>query len=430
MAGFDVSFLNPDIKTKSQDYGFLVDQLDIKRNQLEADGKLSPGDYDLLVKQARDIYSHPGLSAAQRSNVLVKISQYQQEKNTTALKDNNDISRLNNEVKNDLAKNGMLFGNNPQFLLRANADALRLKIDSLSQSIDQMNNSGQDSSNHLNELNDTISQFNDALQALDDVKNHKPGQKPTSNYVAYVTTNSKGEITDVQVGRTGSKTGYAETNGLYGGLQIYGKINRKEFGKNVFQLGNTTFQGSDLTIQDPSMPGAFRTAPLLSQGTTQGKNLGVIPDQYTEMDMNQVRPQSSVPSGGWAEGPTGFLYQRLDNGKYVKYVGADKKQLGIQDGQIMRIPNVMEQNLLPSVQQTIDGSKPFNPPVSPTLSPAATSTAPQASMGTQPTAQQPTGGTSRTQSPVERAASSIAGVAGAAINKGKGILSYIFGGGQ
>lgn len=430
MANFDVSFLNPKMRTSSGNYDFLVDQLDIKRNQLESDGKLSPGDYDILTKQARDIYSHPGLTSAQRSNVLVKISQYSQEKSTSGLKDNNDISKLNREIKDDMAKNAMLFGNNPELLLRTNADALRLKVDSLSQSIDSLNNAGDDASNHLNEYNDTINQYNDSLQALDDIKNHKPGEKPTSNYVAYLTTNSQGEITDVKIGRTGSQTGYAETNGLYGGLQIYGKVNRKEFGENVFQLGNTTFKASDLLLQDPDTPGALRNAPLFSQKTSGGRSRGVVIDKYDQVDLSQVRPQSSIRAGGWAEGEKGFLYQRQDDGSYKKFVNANKAQLGISDNDIIKMPRVMEQGILPSVRETVDGSKPFSAPISPAAAPVATST-PQQSVPTSTPQQQTQGaGTSRTPSPVERAASSIAGVAGKALNVGKGILSYIFSRGQ
>src|SRR5436309_649399 len=111
MPAFDFSNIT---KKAGTDFGFLVDQLDIKRNQLESDGKLSPGDYDLLTKQAQTIYAHPGLSPAQRSNVLVKISQYTQEKKVTAQKDSNDIKRLNNNLQDDHLKNAMLFGNNPQ----------------------------------------------------------------------------------------------------------------------------------------------------------------------------------------------------------------------------------------------------------------------------------------------------------------------------
>lgn len=426
MAQFDVSFLNPKMRTSSGDYGFLVDQLDIKRNQLESDGKLSPGDYDILSREAQKIYSHPGLTPAQRSNVLVKISQYKQEKSTSGLKDSNDLARLNREIKDDMAKNAMLFGNNPAVLLKANSDALRLKIDSLSQSIDALNNAGDDPSSHLNEYNDTLNAYNDSLQALDDVKNHKSGEKPTSNYVAYLTTNSSGEITDVSIGKTGSKTGYAETNGLYGGLQIYGKVNRKEFGKNIFQLGSNTFQGSDLTIQDPTTPGAFRSAPLVSQKTSQGRNLGVIPDQYDEVDLTQVRPQSSIRTGGWAEGEKGFLYQRLDDGSYKKYVNADKAQLGISENDIIKLPRVMEKGILPSVKETIDGSKPFTAPISPAAAPTPTAPAPQA----QAPAQQQPGGTSRTPSPTQRAPSTGPGIAEKVLNAGKGILNYLFSGGQ
>ena len=431
MPAFDFSGIG--LKPKSSpDYGFLVDQLDIKRNQLESDGKLSPGDYDLLIKQARQIYSNPALSPAQRSNVLVKISQYDQEKKTSTQKDLGDIGKLNNEVQDDMRKNVMLFGNNPSTLLQANADALRMKIDRLSQTIDSLNYAGADASNHINEYNDTLSQYSDALQAIDDVKNFKAGSKPASNYVAYVTTNSKGEITDVSVGKTGSKTGYAETNGLYGGLQIYGKVNRKEFGKNVFVMGNDTFSGSDLTIQDPTTPGAFRSAPLLAQGTSQGKNFGVIPDQFKEVDLSQTRTQTAIPAGSFAQGANGFLYERLPNGQYKKYVNTTAQKLGVPDTNIIKIPRTMEQYITPSVTETIDGSKPFNPPISAGSVgplPSATSSIPQTPAGAQPQAPTP-GGTSRTPSPTTRAPQDAQGIGTKALNFGKGVLNYLFGGGQ
>lgn len=426
MPAFDFS----GIRAKSApDYGFLVDQLDIKRNQLESDGKLSPGDYDLLTKQAQQIFANPSLTPAQRSNVLVKISQYKSEKQTSSQKDLNDISRLNNSTQDDMRKNVMLFGNNPRVLLQANADALRMKIDRLSQSIDQLNYSGADASNHINEYNDTLGQYNDVLQAMDDVKNFKTGGKPTSNYVAYVTTNSKGEVTDVNVGKTGSKTGYAETNGLYGGLQIYGKVNRKEFGKNIFVIGNDTFSGSDLTIQDPTTPGAFRSAPLLSQGIAQGKNFGVIPDQFKSVDLTQTRTQTAIPAGGFAQGANGFLYERLPNGQYKKYVNTTPEKLGVSPNNIIKIPGTMEQYITPSVTETIDGSKPFNPVssapfIGPQLPPAASSTQPSAQSA--PTTQG--GGTSRTPGPTTRSPQDAQGLGSKIMSGAKSFLGSIFGG--
>ncbi|MBI4119364.1 MAG: hypothetical protein HY456_00775 [Parcubacteria group bacterium] len=427
MPAFDFSGIG--VKAKSSDYGFLVDQLDIKRNQLETDGKLSPGDYDILTAEARKIYSHPGLSPAQRSNVLVKISQYSQEKQNSKQKDFNDISRLNRDFKDDVSTNAMMFGNNPSLLLRANSDALKAKLSRLSGSIDLLSNAGDDASAHINEFNQTLGDYNDALQALDDVKNHKPGQKSASNFVAYITTNSKGEITSVDIGKNGSKTGYAETNGLYGGLQVYGKPNTKDNGKNVFVLGDTQFKGSDLLIQDPSVPGSFRSAPLLSTDVSGGKNFGIVNATDVPKDINlaTVRSQGSIPSGKFAEGQSGFLYENLGNGKYKKYIGkaAADKRAQITDSDVINIPSVMEKNILPSVEQTVDGSVPFTAPISPSSTPVPTSTQPQA----QTPAPAPSG-TSRTVSPTTRAPQSAGGIAQKALQVGKGILGYLFGGGE
>lgn len=428
MPAFDFSGIGMKAKA-SKDYGFLIDQLDIKRNQLESDGKLSPGDYDLLIGQGRQIFSHPGLSPAQRSTMLVKISQYEQEKKTSVLKTANDIPRINNELKDDFAKNAMFFGNNPQLLLRANEDAVRLKVAQLSQSIDALNNAGDDASAHLNEFRETLNLFNDFSQARDDVKNYQPGGKPTSNFVAYVTTNSSGEIVNMEVGRTGSKTGFAETNGLYGGLQIYGKVNRKEFGKNIFVLGNNTFSGSDLTVQDPTTPGAFRSAPLLSEDTKGGRNIGLVINTYKDVDLNFVMTQGAIRTGGWAEGGSGFLYKKLPSGQYQKYINTSKEQLEISDNDIIRIPKAMEQGLLPNVIETIDGLKPFIPPISP----AATSTPVAPAMPAGPAAPAPSPlptGTSRTPSPTVRSPQTIGGYAEKALNVGKGILQYLFRGGE
>jgi len=425
MANFDFSGIGVKAKT-SADYGFLVDKLDIKRNQLESDGKLSPGDYDLLKKEAQSIYAHPGLSEAQRSNVLVKISQYDQEKKVNSQKDLNDIKRLTNETNDDFYKNSMLFGNDPELFLQSNSDALRLKMERLSESIDQLTFAGDDATNHIVEYQDALSEYQDMSQAFDDVKNHVAGQSPTSNYVAFVTTNSSGEISNVKIGRTGSNSGYVETNGLYGGLQIYGKVNRKENGKNVFQLGNETFSGSDLTIQDPSVPGAFRSAPLLSSDTKAGKNYGVIVESYKDMDPTQMKSQSAIRSGGWAEGSNGFLYERLDDGSYKKYVNTTKDKLGIKDSDIIKIPSNMEQGILGSIKETVDGSVSNYAPV-----PLNSASAGQMSIAPKesqvPVEQQTQSmGTSRTPSPTVRAPSQSSGMASDLIKKAGGVLKYIF----
>ncbi len=423
MPVFDVSFLNP--KTRKQDYGYLVDQLSIKQNQLEADGKLSPGDYQLLVKEGQKLYSHPGLTADQRSNIQVKISNWESLAKTTALKSNQDIKALNNGVADDNAKLSMYYGNKPDVLLKGKADALNLKLDSLSQSIDQLQGAGDDASAHILEFNQTLNDYNDTLQALSDVKSHKAGTPASSDFAAYLKTNSQGEITDVSVERVGSKTGYTETNGLYGGLPIYGKINRKEDGKNVFILGNDKFSAPDLMIPDPQNPGSMKSSKLISE--TQKKTLGggfvtATAGQYKEVDLNQVRTQQGVRTGGWLEGSKGFLYQKNSDGSYTKYTNAKKDSLGISENDIIRAPKFLEDSILPSVSKTVDGNQSMTLPPAPIATPMTSTSTPSST----PTTTTPTSGaTSRTPSPTVRAPQTSQGLGSKIMQGAKNFLSSL-----
>ena len=407
MAGFDVSFMNPKLRRGvSKDYGYLVDQLLIYQNQLEADGELSPGDYDLLIKKAREIYAHPGLSIAQRSNVQVKISEYQQKKSTLILSDLNDIQRLNNGVKEDHSRAVMMFANNPQILLTAQSDALRVKLGRLTQSIEQLTGSGADYSRHMLEYRDTLTQYNDSLQALDDA-NKPAGPTPSQNTIAYVTANPNGEVTDVAFGKIGSKLGYVETNGMYGNFQMYAKVNRKEEGSNIFQIGNQTFSAADIVIPDPANPGSMK-APKLTATPGQkpmGPMTTVTAGQWQPVDLSNVRAQSIVRTGGYAKGPSGFLYEKLDNGKYRKYVHADQKLMNIPDYNILPVPSEYERIIAQDAQETVDAAdQPMVPSAGSIMqAPQAASTA-SMTQGMQPAsmATPMPAGTSRTPSPTER----------------------------
>jgi len=405
---FDVSFMNPKMKTSSKNYGFLVDQLSIMQNQLESDGKLSPGDYDLLKSKAQEIYSSPGLSADQRSQVLVKISDYNSKKSATSIKDSGDIDKLNREAKDDFYKLNMTLSGDPQLLIKGFADVSRAKLSQLVSSIDNANSSGDDASRYINEYNSALSEYNDYLQALDDSNNYDGASAPKSSFAAYITTNSHGEISDVKVGRIGAQTGYVETNGVYGGLQIYGKINRKENGKNIFQLGSNSFSAADVMIPDPTNPGAMKNSLLVSDDQ---KGSGVYKTaqsgQYKIIDTNQLSPQSSIREGGWAEGDKGFLYQRQSNGKYKKYINTDRSALGVDDTNIIRIPRSLEDSIIPDVSETIDGSITQITPIinqGSTTSSAPVSNVPdqtqqQPQTQTQPKSQPKS--TSRTKSPIQ-----------------------------
>lgn len=366
MAVFNVSFANSKTKSVSQDYGVLVDQLDIMENQLAADGKLSPGDYKMLIGKAQQLYGHPGLSTAQRSNIKVKISSYKSASTKTSLKDSQDITQLNNEAEDDARKASMLFGNNPAKFLQTQAAIQQAKVSQLADAINTLDASGQDSSAHTLEYNDAVSALQDTLDAMKVVEGHAPGAAPSSDYVAYLTTNNDGEITGVKVGREGSQSGYLETNGLYGGLKIYGKLNRKENGKNVFLLGNQKYSASDVVI--PSADGSLKTSTLINESGQKGKP-GVFTTAvagYTDMDTANTRTQATIRTGGYAEGSNGFIYKKNEDGSYTKFVNATPDNLKITANDIIKLPKSIEQSVTGNVTQTIDASM-QQPTSTPTL---------------------------------------------------------------
>lgn len=371
MAVFNVSFANKNTAGgggSSQSYGILVDRLDILEASLSADGKLSPGDYDYLTSEAQKLYGHPGLTPSQRSNIEVKVAQYKSQSSKTKLKDVEDITRLKNEAEDDNRKASMLLGNTPDAFLKAQGAIQNAKVRQLADVINSLDAAGDDSSAHLLEYNEALASYQDTLEALEAVEQHQPGAAPNSDFVAYVTTNNDGEITSVKVAREGSNSGYLETNGLYGGLKIYGKLNRKENGKNVFVLGNQRFSGTDVVV--PGADGTLKTSTLINESMQKGKP-GIFTTAvagYYEMDPAQVRTQQAIRSGGYAMGSKGFIYKKNDDGTYTKYVNATPEKLGVDESQLIRIPNSMEQSLLGSVNETIDAALPPAPiPVTPDL---------------------------------------------------------------
>lgn len=414
MPVFDISFLNPkNASSGGSTYNTLVDQLSIKEAELAGDGVLSPGDYDLLANLARKVYTSPGLTANQRSNVLVKIADYNKGKSTTSLKDNQDLTRINGGHVDDLTKNVMLFGNDPKTLLQTNADATKSKLQELASAIDQIQTAGGDASQHINEYSKTLNDFQDLLHAQQDVNNYKGEGQPDSPYVAFMTTNPQGEITDVKVGRVGANSGYVETNGIYGGLQIYGKINSKENGKNVFNLGNTKFSAADLLLPDASNPGAMKANRLIAEDQQSRGGQGfdtASANTFKPIDPTTVRVQGAIPTGAWAKGSGGTLYQRLDNGQYKKYVNVDQNTLGVPDNLVMRVPKFMEQSINANVGSTFDGAgqtivpQGFMGPLGPkeSYSPVGSSPATTPAPDTVPAPAAP-GGTPRTPQPQTRA---------------------------
>lgn len=429
MGVFNVSFLRPGAsKGGGGSYGVLVDQIAVLENNLASDGFLSPGDYDLLIKRAQDVASHPGLTNDQRSNLLVKISAYQEGKNTKALDAADDIARLNREVTDDTRNNTMRNANNPAQFLNARAASLRLKAERLGETIDQRTLSGADATAHDNELAATLQDLTDTLDAIDSVEGYAaaPSGKPIGNFVAYVETNARGEITAVEVGRPTSKSGYAETNALMQGLQVYGRVNRKEGGQNVFRLGNVDYKGSDLQIQDPTNPLAFRNAPLMAGDIKPGQFMAI--ESYQDVTPDQVTPQRVLRPGDYARGKEGTIYFSNPAGGYRKYKNMLPDQLGINPQTILDIPMNLEAGINAQSNETVDGmDSAFAPQSLPMgVYDKMQSSVPRPSAPATPAgAAAEAGGQSRTPAPMSRAPQSAPGLAQRTVQAAKGYISRV-----
>lgn len=444
MANFNFATLNKSFKGAPSDYSVLINSLDIKQKQLEADGKLSPGDYDLLTQMAQGLYAHPGLTAANRSQIEVKIAGYKSDKSKNTIADNSNITRLNNESQDDNSQITMRFANDPKKFLQAKSASLAAKIDQLSQSIDTLEGAGSDASSQQNELTKTMADYQNMHEALADVEGYDGKSAPKSDYAAYAVTNSKGEIVDMKIDRVGGQSGYNETNGSYGGLPLYGKLNRKdESGNKVFKIGSQTFTAPDLVT--PNADGTMKPSVLFDSSAQKSAKGGfsVAGSGYTPVDLTRVRPQGAVPTGGWVKGAKGVLYQSQADGSYKKYVNYSPKDLNIADNDIIQVPSSMEAGIAKNAKITVDATKPamlplpdgaFAPgPTTPDFSKGmpqpdmkAAISQMQAPASTTPAPV----GRPATGAPTVQAPSTLGGIASGALNAAKGFFGSIFGGGK
>lgn len=430
MANFDVSFLNKKMrKSSGGDYGFLIDQLAIKENQLASDGKLSPGDYDLLTSEAEKLYAHPGFTPDQRSNVAVKISSYKEGKKVNSLKDSQNLTRLDNETKDDNIKSAMILASKPEAFIKANIASTRAKINSLAESINNLQGAGDDASAHMLKYQEALNTFNDLLQAEADIKEYQanPSGKPTSSFAAYVNTNSKGEVTGITIDKAGTKTGYAETNGLYGGLPIYGNA-KVVGGKQTFKFGDQTFSATNILVPDPMNPGSFKNNKLVSessQTSVGGGRTRATAGAYIDVTPETIKSQTIVPVDSYVKGNKGFIYQAKNDGTYRKIVNSSPEKLGIDINDLPSIPRDYENNLIiPRVTETIDQSLPPETPMPTTFDQAAP--VPQTTTSPASPAPTPTGN-ARTPAPTERAPQSSKGIAGRVMDSAKSFLGSLFG---
>lgn len=425
MTQFDVSFLNPKLRKSGNQYGVLIDQLSILESRLEADGKLSPGDYDLLIGEAQKLYSAPGMSEANRSNILVKLETYKSSKSKSGIKDSNNISNLNDDASDDKLKANMLLAKNPTKLVDANIAIARGKINRLTTSIDQMQASGENASSYLIEYDQALQDFNDLVDVKANMATATPG-KPIPGYAAYITTNVKGEVTDVKFGKAGAINGYSETNGIYGGLQVYGKP-RKEGDKQVFKLGSDSFSAANIMVPDPANPGSFKTNQLTADSQKTGMNFkSAKAGVYKDVDLNTVRSQTGVPAGSYARGSKGFFYKAGADGKYEKIVNATPEQLGLTENDYINLPKDYENSVVtPRVATTTDFSiAPATPLPTVVGSGDPSPVTDVAAAGKTPAAP---AGTPRTPLPTEKTSASAGGYASKAVDAAKGFFQKIFG---
>lgn len=368
MPVFNVSFLNPKLRKSSggSGVGILSDQLSILQSQLSKDGYLSGGDYDLLIKKAQEIRNNPGLSSDQRSNFDVKIANFESLKSVAAIEKDESIERLKKIKDDEQRTNVLLFGNNPDEFLGVKDESLLAYINDLSESIERRMAASQDPIEYQNELSDALMQYNE-LADMKESYNSRVGAEPIGNYVAYVETNSRGEITDIDYAKTGAKNGFIPTNGVMNGFQVYGKANAKKNGQNYFYLGNNTFYGSDMVLQNPLNPGILEPSMMIDAATQtgDGKNkVGILNSSnvsWKNIDGNSIQVQSYIPRNAWARGANGTLYNRRDDGGYTKYVNTMQSKPEIPETGIINLPSNYEQLMMRKVDQTIDGAEPIMP---------------------------------------------------------------------
>lgn len=335
--------------------GILLDQLQIAENMLAKDGYLSEGDYDTLINMAKTLQLSPGLTPDQRSSYNVKLSEYSKNKNLVTQKNTSDIDRMNAAIKSESREDVMVSGNNPAEFLKGRAASLTAKIADLTETIDSRDQSGQDSSQYSMELNDTLRQYSDVINAQEAAKGFNPNDpSPIPGYAAYAVTNNKGEIVDIDYAPYGSKSGYVETSGMINGFQVYGKVNQKVNGRNVFKLGDQTFSGVDSMLPDPENPGSFKAFRLVNESQQSGNQYVKFgKNGYTNIDPRGVQIQSYIPRGTWAKGVNGTYYLRGEDGNYTKYLNFTPP---VPDDQILEIPKSLENKILAYSKQTVDGS--------------------------------------------------------------------------
>lgn len=364
MAIFNVSFLNPSLRKKAGGEGIKImsNKLSMLENELAKDGYLASGDYDILIDEIRKIQNSGALTPTQISDYNVKISRYQKEKEVSSIERAADIGTMNRNMESEAVEDVMVMGNNPKNFVKGRISSLESKIGSLMDVIQRKEVAGMDTTEYLNEYQEAMREYTSRNQTLQSMGSFD-GKNPIVGQAAFVKTNSYGEIIDVDYASYGSKTGYVETNGMINGLQVYGKVNDKKDGKNMFFMGGSTFSAPDILEADPENPGQFKPTKLVADVRQLGP-FEIGKAGYVNMDEKTLRVQSYLPRDSWAKGLSGSLYKRRPDGGYTKYININQSiadmPRNVED--VMKIhPNIEEQIMRSGVDETIDFAEPMEP---------------------------------------------------------------------
>ena len=359
MATFNVSFLNPKLrKAGGSGVKIMSDQITMLEDELSKDGYFSPGDYDILIDRVRAVRNSGGLTPNQMSNFAVKISGYQKAREISILNKGEDMSRMDRDEKNTMANTIMMSGNNPTQFLRNRVDSLVNYINDLDSIIDRRGMAGMDVTDYLNQRTEREREYDSNINALMAAENFD-GDTPIQGYVAYVKTNNNGEIVDVSYERHG-KSGYAETNGMINGFQVFGKINFKEDGRNNFVLGNQRFSAVDMMIPDPANPGSFKSNKLEANVEQRGP-ITIGRGGFLNISGNSLKMQGYLPNNSWGKGASGSIYNRDEHGDYRKYINTREEDIDNVQGSLLNLPSSYEQAIMKNCVETFDGADTMEP---------------------------------------------------------------------
>ncbi len=373
MAIFNVAFLNPRMRKKSGGAGVkvLLNELEIFETSLMGEeNNLSPGEIDKLIDRRRKLQNSGALTATQISDQNVKIAKLQQQKEAVKFSMDENIEKINRDMKNSDVEINEVTGNSPIGFFKAKIASLEDKTEKLYSSIEKRTREGMDFSGHQGELSEAKAELESRYRSLQMLESFD-GENPIKGLVAYMNTNDDGEIIGVDFLPYGSKSGYAETNGMVDGCQIFGKVNYKDQDYNHFLLGDIKFTAVDTMEQDPENPRNMIPRKLVSDTRTMsGYKVGQhgwlnIPSTL-EIDgklYNTLKVEDHFKRNSFAKGIEGNLFKRREDGGYTEYLNIDRSRADLPANMedIRTVSEDGERVLKRRVDETVDFADSIEP---------------------------------------------------------------------